>query len=116
MAYPPLDWLVKDDTVLEPDFLIACKPVKEKYLDFPPALVAEILSPSSAIKDRNAKYQIYESEKVKYYLILDINTHKLEIYELIEGAYQLVATSPRTFEFNLHDGCKIPVSFNELWD
>ena len=76
LSYQAIDWLVKDDTVLQPDFLIACDPITKKYIDFPPTLVAEILSPSTAIKDRNAKHQIYESQKVRYYLILDINTEK----------------------------------------
>ncbi|HEX6181218.1 MAG TPA: Uma2 family endonuclease, partial [Chitinophagaceae bacterium] len=79
-AYPPIDWLVKDDTVLQPDLLIACKKVARKYLDFPPVLVAEILSPSTALIDRNEKFEIYESQNVKYYLILDVNNEKIEIY------------------------------------
>jgi Uma2 family endonuclease len=116
LAYPPIDWLVKEDTVLQPDLLIACDPIHKKYIDFPPVLVAEILSPSTALKDRNAKFEIYESQKVKYYLILDIKKEKIEIYELTEGEYELVATSPANFDFNLHDGCSIPLSFDELWD
>lgn len=115
VAYPPIDWLVKDDTVLQPDFLIACDQTDEKYLDSPPVLVAEILSPSTAIKDRNAKYQIYESQGVKYYLILDINTNKIEVYELIDNKYGPVAINPETFSFELHDACSVPVSFAELW-
>ena len=116
LAYPPIDWMVEDDTVLQPDFLIACDAIDKKYLDFPPVLVAEILSPTTAIKDRNAKYQIYESQLVKYYLIIDVNQEKIEIYELIDGSYQVVTPTPPAFEFTLHDGCSIPVSFEELWD
>ena len=116
LSYQAIDWLVKDDTVLQPDFLIAFDPIEKKYLDFPPVLVAEILSPSTAIKDRNAKFQIYESQKVRYYLILDINTKKIEIYELTDVQYQPAAVNPDGFEFNFHNDCKIMVSFSELWD
>lgn len=115
-VYPAIDWLIKDDTVVQPDVLITCKRIRKKYLDYLPALVAEILSPSTAIKDRNAKYQIYESQGVRYYLILDVKTKRNEIYQLIDGQYQLVSTKPPTFDFNLHDNCSIPVSFAELWD
>ena len=113
LACPPLDWLVKDDTVLQPDLLIVCQNIPQKYIDFPPVLVAEILSPSTALIDRNEKYDIYESQKVKYYLILDVNKERIEIYELSEGRYELVATSPSTFEFNFQ--CSVSISFAEFW-
>ena len=116
LAYPPIDWLVKDDTVLQPDLLIACEKIDKKYLDFPPVLVAEILSPSTALIDRNEKFQIYESQKVKYYLILDVKTRKIEVYELVEGQYQPSAINPDTFTFNLHHSCSVSISFDKLWD
>ncbi len=115
-ACPPIDWLVKDDTVVQPDLLILCQNMQKRYLDFPPVLVTEILSPSTALIDRNEKYEIYESQKVKYYLILDVNKERIEIYQLVEDSYESVAINPSTFTFNLHDGCSIPISFDELWD
>jgi Uma2 family endonuclease len=114
--YPTIDWLVKDDTVLQPDFLIACAAIKKKYLDFPPVLVVEILSPSTAIKDRNAKYQIYESQQVKYYLLIDVVAEKIEIYELVRDQYQPVAVTPDKFTFHLHHDCSMSISFKDLWD
>ncbi len=114
--YQAIDWLVKDDTVLQPDLLIACNAIHKKYIDFSPVLVVEILSPSTAIKDRNAKYQIYESQRVKYYLVIDILIEKIEIYELIDDQYQPVAISPGSFDFNLHEDCTIRVEFDQLWD
>ena len=114
--YAPIDWMVRDDTVLQPDLLGVCGEITKKYLDFPPVLVIEILSPSTAIKDRNAKYQIYESQKVRYYLIVDVTTDKLEVYELIDGQYQPAAVNPDTFEFDLHSNCPVHISFDTLWD
>jgi Uma2 family endonuclease len=117
IACPPIDWLVKDDTVLQPDFLVICgPPLDNAYLAFPPELVAEVLSPSTAIKDRNAKFKIYEEKGVKYYLILDVKLKKLEVYQLIEGKYQLVSENPPSFDFTFHNNCSITVSFDELWD
>ena len=115
-AYPPIDWKVKEDTVLQPDFLVVCGEFKEEYLDFPPVLVAEILSPSTAIKDRNAKFAIYEAQKVKYYLILDISVKKIEIYQLTDDKYQPVSISPAEWDFQLQDNCSTRVSFSDLWD
>jgi len=115
-AFPPIDWKISEDTVVQPDFLVVCNKISKAYLDFPPVLVAEILSPSTAIKDRNAKFSIYEAQKVKYYLILNPISKKLEVYMLVNDTYQLVVVTPESWNFEIHDGCSITVSFSELWD
>ncbi|MFP5042247.1 Uma2 family endonuclease [Parasediminibacterium sp. JCM 36343] len=55
-----LDYKISEETVICPDVLIMCKPAKKKFLDFSPSLVVEILSPSTALRDRNIKFNIYE--------------------------------------------------------
>ena len=67
----PIDYRVNEDTLLQPYLFIVCNPVMRKFISEPPALVVEILSPSTALKDRNNKFQIYETQKVPYYLIVD---------------------------------------------
>src|SRR5215211_4745387 len=52
----PIDYKISENTVLQPDILIACKEITKKYLDFPPSLIVEILSPATVVKDRNTKY------------------------------------------------------------
>jgi hypothetical protein len=51
----------------------------KKYLDFPPALVLEILSPATPLKDRHNKYSIYESQGIPYYLIISPDTEEVEV-------------------------------------
>lgn len=114
-AYPPLDWKMTEDTVVQPDVLIVCKKIEKKYLDFPPALVAEILSPSTAVKDRNVKMELYKMQGVKYYCILDVQFKKIEIYELIDNFYQAISVSPATFTFAF-DNCEANVNFENLWE
>ena len=114
-AYSPIDWKVKESTVVQPDLSIICGDTKKNILDFPPALVVEILSPSTAMKDRNLKKEIYLSQGVKYYLILDPAINKLEIYEIIDGQYSPVAISPDNFVFTFDEGCSANVSFTDLW-
>lgn len=101
-VYLPLDYKISNDTTLQPDLLIVCEKIQKQYLDFPPALVIEILSPSTALRDRNTKFQIYEQQGVKYFLIVDIDKRSIEINELIDGNYQ-----PKTyingFRFGLTD-------------
>jgi len=115
-VYLPIDWKVNDDTVVQPDLLIICKKTEKKFLDFAPLLVAEILSPSTAFKDRNDKFALYEMQAVKYYLIVDAQFKKIEVYELIDGKYQPVAVTPEQFEFSLGNDCKPTVHFDNIWD
>lgn len=50
---------MEEDTVVQPDVLIVCKPITKNFLDFPANLVVEILSPSTVLKDRNSKILLY---------------------------------------------------------
>jgi Uma2 family endonuclease len=112
----PFDWKVAENTVLQPDMLVICKPVtNNNFLDFPPTLVAEVVSPSSSKTDRREKFEIYEAQGVKYYLILDPGFNKLEVFQIIEGSYQTVALNPSDFVFIFDDGCEASVDFSELF-
>ena len=114
-AYIPIDWKVSENTVVQPDVLIVCKKIEKKYLDFTPELTAEILSPSTAFKDRHEKFELYEQEGVPYYLIIDPQFKKIEIYELINKKYQLVATPSSDFLFSFKDGCRFSADFDSIW-
>lgn len=114
--YPPIDWKIAEDTIVQPDLLIVCKTIEKKYLDFPPVLVVEILSPATASKDRGEKLELYQSQFVKYYIIIDPQFNKIEIYQLIENQYQPVAINPENFIFSLEADCKIAVGFLDIWD
>lgn len=115
-VYLPLDWKITEDTIVQPDLLIVCNKVEKKFLDFPPALVVEILSPSTAAKDRGLKTEIYQLQKVKYYLIADPQFKKLEIHQLNNNSYEPVSINPETYIFCLADECTAEVSFSEIWD
>lgn len=47
-----------------------------------PVLVFEIVSPSTARKDKVLKYQLYEKAGVKYYCIVDPETRSAEVFTL----------------------------------
>lgn len=111
----PIDYVVADDIILQPDILIVCKHIEKKFLDFPPMLVVEILSPATFLKDRHTKYSIYESQGVRYYLIVDSERNKAEVYELIEAKYQLMQQgNDFSFSFVL-DECRAEIFFKEIW-
>lgn len=114
-AFLPLDYKISADTIFQPDVIIVCGRINKAYLDFSPALVVEILSKSTEEKDRGVKYDYYEQEGVKYYLLVDWKKKTIEIYELINGKYQLQPFKDG-FEFHLNDNCKIAPDLENIWD
>jgi Uma2 family endonuclease len=115
-VYIPIDWKIAEDTVVQPDLLIVCDKIEKKYLDFAPMLVAEVLSPSTAAKDRGEKMELYQLQQVKYYLILDPQFKKIEIYQFVEGSYQLLGINPDYFTFILQDDCSAEVNLSDIWE
>ena len=114
-TYQPLDYKISEDTILVPDIMIVCGEIKKKFLDFPPSLVVEILSPSTVLRDRHTKYELYQNQGVKYYLIVNIDMKTIEIFELIEGTYQL-QINKTSIRFELNNDCVIEPDFTNVFN
>lgn len=111
-AYYDLDWIINNETVVRPDIMIVCGKFEEDFLRFPPALVVEILSPQTAIKDRTVKFDLYEQQLVKYYVLLNPENKSQKIYELKNGSY--IETNISQFE--LQSTCHLSINFQSLID
>ncbi|CAN5800954.1 hypothetical protein BH10BAC3_BH10BAC3_25770 [soil metagenome] len=114
-AYDPIDYKVADDTILVPDVLVVCGEIKKAFLDYPPALVVEVLSKSTALRDRNTKYTIYGEQGVKYYLIVDIERQIIEVYDLIDTKYILRDIQSQLFDFQFEADCVVTVDLSDIW-
>ena len=113
-ALQAVDWRIADDTVVQPDNLVIChQPAQAAYLSEPPVLIAEILSPSTARKDRGLKKRIYEAQSVRWYLLLDGETREALLYELEEGVYG----PPHHIRHLRADlgPCTIDIDLDRLW-
>lgn len=115
-AFQPIDYRIADDVIVQPDLLIVCKPILKQYLDFAPSLVAEILSPATALKDRHTKFQLYQQQQIKYFIIISPDIEDIEIYENNEQDYNLVKKGHSfTFSFSLDEACSAEINFGEIW-
>lgn len=115
-AYQAIDYKITEDTILQPDLSVLCSKTAKKFIDFPPALVVEILSPSTALKDRHTKSNLYKKQGVTYYLIISTDTEETEIYALENGEYQLKQKgTDLNHTFHFADDCSATISFGELW-
>lgn len=115
-VFLPIDWKINENTVVQPDVLIVFKKIEKKYLDFAPVLVAEIVSPSTAYKDRHEKFELYEQEGVPYYLIVDPQFKKIDMYVLTEGKYILSTASASAALFTFADGCSFAANLENIWE
>ncbi|AGT32302.1 Uma2 family endonuclease [Geobacillus genomosp. 3] len=76
--------------VVQPDISVICdqSQIGSRGCDGPPDLVVEVLSPSTALKDRNEKYMLYEQFDVKEYWIVDPLHRTVEVYGRGEKGYE----------------------------
>lgn len=88
----PLDVRLAEDTVLEPDVLVARRDAfDDRGLPSPPELAVEVLSRSSRSVDRLLKFDRFRRAGTASYWLVDPDTLTLEAYELRGGDYELVA-------------------------
>ena len=85
------DWKVSDNTILRPDIVLVCSDDNEKYLTKAPKIIIEIISPSTAKRDETVKFDIYENEKVDYYILVYPNDLKAKAYRLKDDKYSKIA-------------------------
>jgi Uma2 family endonuclease len=91
----PIDCILSESTIVQPD-LVYLDPtraglVSERGIEGPPALVVEILSPSTINIDRRTKCRLYQRFGVPHYWIVDPESRTIEAFGLAESEYRLVA-------------------------
>ena len=116
-VYPSIDFIMEDHTIVQPGCSIVHGPTKEKFLDFAPSLVGEILSESTLLKDRYTKFSLYENFGIQYYMIVDAEKESVEIYSLQNSKYVLQENFPDTpFTFSFEDDCEIELLIKNIWE
>jgi len=89
----PFDVVLADDTVLQPDVLVARRSdLTDRNLPAAPVLAVEVLSPSTQRIDRFLKHSRYAAAGVEHYWIIDPDRPSLVAYALsTTGTYDEVA-------------------------
>lgn len=88
----PFDVVLADDTVLQPDVLVARRSdVADANLPGPPLLAVEVLSPSTARIDLTLKRDRYRAAGVPSYWVVDPERPRLRAWQLVGAEYELVA-------------------------
>ena len=99
-----------DDTVLQPDIVVICD--RSKLSDTgcvgAPDMVIEIISPSTAARDKVLKFNLYLCAGVREYWIVDPETKTVDVHVLKDGEYITRAYAETgTVSVHVLEGCMI---------
>jgi Uma2 family endonuclease len=79
----PLDVHIDNWNILQPDVLVLAehgRPAPDEWVEVPPLLVVEVLSPSTAARDRLQKLRIYLGAGVKEVWLVDPGSETIEVW------------------------------------
>ena len=116
----PLDVRLSEDTALRPDLIFVSNAraavIQESFIDGPPDLVVEILSPSTAAHDRATKLSIYAAAEVPEVWLIDSQAKTVEVLKLQGKKYFVEAThaGDQVLASNLFPGWQLPLK--DLFD
>jgi Uma2 family endonuclease len=116
LVFGEADWKVNDDTVVKPDVVLTCNETNNTYMTKAPEIIVEVISKSTAKRDEQTKFKLYEEEGVKYYVIVYPNDLKAKVYKLENGHYLKMGdflTDSYTFE---ESSCKASVDFGVVFE
>jgi Uma2 family endonuclease len=110
-----VDYKISDNTILRPDVVLTCDEDNEAYLVKAPQIVVEIASKSTVKRDETYKFDIYEAEKVKYYVIVYPDDLVAKVYKLDDKKYDKQGDfTKESYEFK-DTLCKVVVNFEKVF-
>lgn len=102
------------DIVVEPDISIVCdmSKINEHGCKGAPDMIAEVVSPSTARRDRMVKLNLYEQAGVKEYWIVDPVEQSIQVYLMDNGRYRVADYYAKEDIAKVHvlDGCFVELS------
>lgn len=88
VLFAPLDVALAEDTVVQPDLLVAPRAAfSDRDLPTAPLLAVEVLSPSTRHIDLTLKRARYESARCASYWVVDPDARTLTVFELEGDTY-----------------------------
>ena len=110
-----VDYKISEDTVVRPDVVLTCNETHEAYLIKAPEIIVEIISKSSAKRDEVYKFDIYQAQKVKYYIIIYPDDLFAKVYKLDGKEYDKQGDfSNERYSFD-ETTCKVSLDFKKVF-
>ncbi len=110
-----IDWIVANDTVLRPDLTIVCGEPPDRHVEETPAVVVEILSPSTRERDLTFKKTVYQQNGVPWYIIVDPDTESIQPLRLNADSQYELAPFSNTLSIDICQDCALEVKIDRLF-
>lgn len=112
----PFEYKPDGEFGVQPDIMIARRPVGEKLLRHTPLLVVEVLSHGTRVTDQRLKRALYEDRGVEHCWIVDPVGPSLEALRLVDGTYEIVAKADAGQPFEVSEPMALRFDPIELLD
>jgi Uma2 family endonuclease len=119
VLFAPVAVRLSETTIAEPDLIFVAADrtggISKLSIDIAPDLLVEILSPSTAKRDRTIKAQLYAKLGVDHYWIIDPQAKRLEAFEREGDVYREAVSieGEAAFEPTLFPGLRLELA--TLW-
>ena len=113
----PVDVILTLHDVVVPDLVVVTTPpqVTERAIEGPPAIIVEILSPTTRMRDRKLKAERYAALGVPHYWIVDPVARTLECYRLESARYTTVLTAESPSHVSHPDWPGLTIDLGAIW-
>ena len=113
----PLDVILSPHDVVEPDLLVVTQASQFSHrgVEGAPALVVEILSPSTKQRDRTVKAQRYAELGIPSYWIVDIDARRVTCYRAENSRYVVMAEAEGDAMLELKDWPGLTLVLGDVW-
>jgi Uma2 family endonuclease len=115
----PIDVILENTTIVQPDLIFLARGreaiITNRAIEGPPDLVIEILSPSSARRDRGTKAGLYARFGIRHYWLVDPDGRVLELYEAEGAEYCLATTHDRAARVRTALFPDLEIDLGQVW-
>jgi Uma2 family endonuclease len=113
----PVDVILTPHDVFEPDIVLVTNPsqVSGRAIEGAPALLVEVLSPSTTTYDRTTKGRRYAALGIAHYWIVDPVARRIECYRAEAGTHRLVAEAGASGTLTHPDFPALTIDLDAIW-
>jgi len=113
----PIDLILTDHDILQPDLLVVDDRalITDRGIEGPPLLVVEILSRSTADRDRGVKARRYAELGILHFWLVDPNARSIDCHRLAGRVYERVVTLNGDATLSLPDFPDLALPLSMLW-
>jgi Uma2 family endonuclease len=110
-----IDWIVADDTIVRPDIVVVCGGVPERHVESSPAIVVEVLSETTRSRDLTYKRELYHSQRVANYVIVDPDNESIVIDKTnSNGEIQTIEVTD-SLTISICNDCQIDLRISDVF-